>query len=59
MILSQPMFDATAPQTRMQGRCLSNGYVDIETSRAGIDDMLFGFRVYPTALLAEIIHQQS
>lgn len=59
MILGQPVFDATAPQMRVQGRRLSNGCADIETLWAGIGDTLFGFRVYPIAPLAEIMRQQS
>ena len=49
MILGAPVFDATAPRIRVEGRKLSNGCVDLETLWAGIDDSLFGFRVYPIA----------
>ncbi|MET3447027.1 glycosyl transferase family 2 [Ralstonia pickettii] len=59
MILGQPVFDASAPQVRVQGRRLSNGCADIETLWAGIGDTLFGFRVYPIAPLAEIMRRQA
>lgn len=55
MILGRPLFDASAPQLRVQGRRLSNLCADIETLWAGIGDTLFGFRVYPIAPLARIM----
>nr|WP_296228245.1 glycosyltransferase family 2 protein [Ralstonia sp. UBA689] len=57
MILGQPLFDASAPQLRVQGRRLSNLCADIETLWAGIGDTLFGFRVYPIAPLARIMRR--
>ncbi|MGU7781479.1 glycosyltransferase family 2 protein [Burkholderia sp. PU8-34] len=58
MVLGLPKFDADAPQLRVQGRRLSNLWADVETLWAGIGDSLFGFRVYPVAPLAAIMHRQ-
>ena len=47
MILGVPVFDASAPRLRVKGRRISNWWANLETLWAGIDDSLFGFRVYP------------
>jgi glycosyltransferase involved in cell wall biosynthesis len=56
MILGVPQFDATAPRERVLGRKISNFWVHICTLFAGIDDVLFGFRVYPITPLRAIMH---
>jgi glycosyltransferase involved in cell wall biosynthesis len=56
MILGVPQFDASAPLERVLGRRISNAWVRLETLFAGIDDVLFGFRVYPIAPLRGIMH---
>jgi glycosyltransferase involved in cell wall biosynthesis len=58
MVLGLPKFDASAPQVRVQGQRLSNLFTDIETLWSGIGDSLFGFRIYPIAPLAAIMHRQ-
>lgn len=58
MILGQPIFDASAPALRVQGRKLSNWWANVETCWAGIGDSLFGFRVYPIAPLRDIMVSQ-
>ena len=57
MILGRPVFDASAPLIRVRGRRLSNMWTNLETLGAGIDDSLYGFRVYPIAPLAEIMRR--
>ena len=53
LVLGEPIFDASAPNLRVQGRKISNWWANVETLWAGIHDSLFGFRVYPIeALLA-------
>jgi glycosyltransferase involved in cell wall biosynthesis len=47
LILGRPVFGREAPLVRMQGRKLSVALVRFEIFGAGIDDPLFGFRVYP------------
>jgi glycosyltransferase involved in cell wall biosynthesis len=55
VILGDPLFDASAPRERVIGRRISNWWADLETLRAGINDSLFGFRVYPIAPLLRIM----
>ena len=55
MILGRPIFDASAPLIRVRGRKLSNGWTNLETLFAGIDDSLYGFRIYPVAPLLTIM----
>lgn len=55
LILGKPVFGPEAPAIRLQGRKLSVGLVRLEILGAGIDDPLFGFRVYPLAPLARIM----
>ena len=55
MILGRPVFDASAPALRVRGRRISNAITNLETLWSGIDDSLFGFRVYPIAPLLEIM----
>jgi len=56
MILGRPLFDASAPLLRVRGRRISNGWTALETLGAGIGDSLYGFRVYPVAALAAVMH---
>jgi glycosyltransferase involved in cell wall biosynthesis len=55
MVLGRPIFDASAPALRVRGRRISNLITNLETLWSGIDDSLFGFRVYPIAPLLEIM----
>jgi glycosyltransferase involved in cell wall biosynthesis len=57
MILGVPVFDATAPKIRVRGRKISNWTANLETLYAGIQDSLFGFRVYPIAPLIAVMRQ--
>jgi glycosyltransferase involved in cell wall biosynthesis len=58
MVLGRPIFDASAPNLRVKGRKISNGWTHIETLGAGIGDSLYGFRVYPMAPLERIMRRQ-
>ncbi len=58
MILGKPVFDASAPAIRVNGRKLSNGWVHLQTLGAGVGDSLFGFRVYPIAPLIEVMRNR-
>ena len=58
MVLGRPVFDASAPLLRVRGRRISNWWTDLETLGAGIDDSLYGFRVYPVAPLVEVMRGQ-
>lgn len=55
MVLGVPVFDAGAPQLRVQGRKISNWWANLETLWAGIGDSLFGFRVYPVRPLRRVM----
>jgi len=56
MVLGVPIFDKSAPRERVLGRRISNFWVHLETLFAGIDDVLFGFRVYPLQPLRQVMH---
>jgi len=58
MVLGRPVFDASAPLLRVRGRRVSNWWTNLETLGAGIDDSLYGFRVYPIAALIGVMHGQ-
>ena len=58
MILGKPIFDASAPSIRVNGRKISNGWANLETLGGGICDSLFGFRVYPIRALQEVMRGQ-
>lgn len=52
MVLGRPVFGPEVPLERLHGRKLSVGLAWAEILGSGIDDPLFGFRVYPAASLA-------
>ena len=58
MVLGRPVFDASAPSLRVRGRRVSNWWTNLETLGAGIDDSLYGFRVYPIAELVAVMRRQ-
>ena len=58
MVLGRPVFDASAPLLRVRGRKVSNWWTNLETLGAGIDDSLYGFRVYPVADLIAVMQRQ-
>jgi hypothetical protein len=53
-IFGRPIFDASAPALRVNGRKVSNFWANLETLGWGIDDSLFGMRLYPAAELIEV-----
>lgn len=58
MVLGVPVFDASAPILRVQGRRVSNWWANLETLWTGIGDSLFGFRVYPIVPLRKVMRKQ-
>jgi hypothetical protein len=58
LVLGMPVFDASAPSIRVQGRKLSNMWANLETLGGGIGDSLYGFRVYPIADLMSVMRHQ-
>ncbi len=51
LVLGRPVFGPEVPLERLYGRKVSNALARFEIFGAGIDDALFGFRVYPAAPL--------
>jgi glycosyltransferase involved in cell wall biosynthesis len=51
LVLGRPVFGPDAPRLRLYGRKLSIWLAWAEILGSGIDDPLFGFRVYPAAAL--------
>jgi glycosyltransferase involved in cell wall biosynthesis len=49
LILGVPVFGADAPVERVKGRRIGNWFANLATLWLGINDSLFGFRVYPLA----------
>lgn len=47
LVLGRPVFGPEVPLERLHGRKLSVGLARVEILGPGIDDPLFGFRVYP------------
>jgi len=54
-VFGRPVFDASAPALRVNGRKISNFWANLETLGWGIDDSLFGMRLYPSAELLEVM----
>jgi glycosyltransferase involved in cell wall biosynthesis len=58
-VFGRPVFDASAPALRVNGRKVSNFWANLETMGWGIDDSLFGMRLYPAAELVEVFESTS
>ena len=58
VVVGKPVFDASAPALRVNGRKLSNGWADLETLWAGIGVSLYGFRAYPIEPLRAVMRGQ-
>ena len=59
LILGVPIFDDDAPTLRVNGRKISNFWANLETLWAGINDSLFGFRVYPIQPLIQVMEHSN
>lgn len=55
MILGKPIFASDAPALRVNGRKISNFWANLETLWMGINDSLFGFRIYPINALKNVM----
>lgn len=58
-VFGRPVFDASAPALRVNGRKISNFWANLETLGWGIDDSLFGMRLYPAQALLEVLESTS
>jgi glycosyltransferase involved in cell wall biosynthesis len=54
VVLGRPVFGPEVPRERLHGRKLSVALARLEILGPGIDDPLFGFRVYPAAALQRV-----
>jgi glycosyltransferase involved in cell wall biosynthesis len=59
LVLGEPVFDASAPALRVNGRKVSNWWANLETGWWGIHDSLFGMRLYLIAPLLAIFETTS
>ena len=57
LVLGVPVFGPEVPLERLHGRKLSVGLVHFETLGGGVDDPLFGFRVYPAEALVQALRR--
>lgn len=55
LILGRPVFPPNIPKERLHGRKISVALVRVAIAGGGIDDPLFGFRVYPLGPLLEVL----
>ncbi len=58
-VFGRPIFDASAPALRVNGRKISNFWANLETLGWGIDDSLFGMRLYPAQTLLDVLESTS
>ncbi len=54
-VFGRPIFDSAAPALRVNGRKVSNFWVNLETLGWGVDDSLFGMRLYPASDLLAVM----
>lgn len=58
LVLGKPIFPPNIPRERLHGRKISVGLVRVALLGRGVDDPLFGFRVYPLARLLAVLSQR-
>lgn len=54
-IIGNPVYDASAPFSRLIGRKITNFWVAIETMNFHMPDVMCGFRVYPLKATCDVI----
>lgn len=55
IVCGNPIYDASAPKTRLRGREITKFWVRLETRGVDIGDSLCGFRVYPLRLIKPLL----
>jgi glycosyltransferase involved in cell wall biosynthesis len=55
LVLGAPIFDASAPRSRLIGRRISRFWVHVETLSLAIDDPLCGFRCFPLGPTVDLL----
>ena len=56
-VFGSPVFGHCAPPLRVHGRKISNFWANLETLGWGIDDSLFGMRLYPIQPLLDVLEE--
>ena len=59
VIAGCPIYDKSAPKSRVHGRKITNFWVTIETWSREIKDAMCGYRIYPLQKTNEIIHEDK
>lgn len=59
LISAFPQYDESVPKSRLQGRKITNFWVNVETLSNDIPDSMCGFRVYPLADVVPVIKHIS
>lgn len=59
LVLGAPVFDATAPRSRLVGRRISRFWVHVETLSLAIRDPLCGFRCMPLAPTVDLLSRTT
>lgn len=55
LILGQPLFDGSAPVSRLYGRKITNFWMTVNTLSNAIADGMCGFRIYPLAAVMALL----
>ncbi|MES2658997.1 MAG: glycosyltransferase family 2 protein [Verrucomicrobiota bacterium] len=58
-VFGRPVFDEFAPALRVNGRKISNFWANLETLGWGVDDSLFGMRLYPVHDLLAVMESTA
>lgn len=54
LVLGRPVFDASAPRSRLQARRITQWWTHIETMGRVIEDPMCGFRIYPLDAISAV-----
>ncbi len=55
LIVGNPIYDASAPRSRLIGRKITQFWVTVETFNKNMPDTMCGFRVYPLKLIEPVL----
>ncbi len=55
IVLGKPLFDGSAPKSRLYGRRITNFWIAVNTLSQAIGDGMCGFRLYPLAAVERLI----
>ncbi|MBN2069476.1 MAG: glycosyltransferase family 2 protein [Opitutales bacterium] len=59
MISGIPVFGPEAPVERVKGRVVGNTFALLETAFRGVEDVLYGMRIYPAKPLLKVMRKRS